>query len=102
MSDLIIYTVFDKQSETFSVPFCANSDFTAFRNTITQLLSIPREFWSDFSVYSIGSFSLETGVIEFPSNLVDLRDGEFIEPHLIASGYDLIKFFESNYIKESK
>lgn len=67
MTNLKIYSVFDTKSKLYSMPHFQPSDGVAIRDFSTACQDEKtklNQYPSDFSLYAVGKFNVETGEIE--------------------------------------
>lgn len=73
-----IYSIYDKKSQTYSLPFYAPSAEVACRVVINSMIDKRVDFYlhaEDYSVRHLGSFDQQTGDI-FPSEIINVKTCE--------------------------
>lgn len=73
-----IYSIYDKKSQTYSLPFYAPSAEVACRVVINSMIDRRVDFYlhaEDYSVRHLGSFDQTTGDI-FPGEIVNVKTCE--------------------------
>jgi hypothetical protein len=89
-----IYSVYDVKSELFSTPHFVQSDGVAIRSFSTACEDESTQFNkypSDFSLFHIGVYNIETGEIESTTPRQICNASEFVTPRR-ASNDDISQF----------
>lgn len=95
MQTIFAYSIYDKKSKKFDVPFFANSDVFARRHFIMiseKKGTMLNRFVEDYDLYKIGSFCLDDGKI------LDIENYQVMQGNKLAQEMmkDLNEMFQKN------